>query len=367
MLLRRIQAPGFLSFDEPTELVLDEGLTVVTGPNGVGKSNLGRCLELCRAAIGRTAGDPVADRLDLYRDAGFRGAEKFEVRVDLDLDQAWERAAVRSFVCSVFATTHELASGPDAPDPSDLDLLARKAIPEESLVPLARRFTLEQLNRPVELRDGSGVAAELYRLKNGNARDNARYEEIAQTFAYLTKRTLGLRSHPAAPDSELGPGMIIEPTVVDGYGERPVEFAGAGVQEALVLSALLLEEPGRIVVLDEPAVNLEPTMQRRLIGKLRETGQCLVITHSADLVPVDSPTDLDRIIRLAAGPKGTQIHRPDLRGSDAREALSWLRLLEPAHVRAGAPFRSRSHPLRRADRSRGTATLVARYQQSQGP
>jgi predicted ATPase len=35
--------------------------------------------------------------------------------------------------------------------------------------------------------------------------------------------------------------------------------------------------------LDEPAVNLEPTMQRRLISKLHEVGQCLVITHSADL------------------------------------------------------------------------------------
>lgn len=190
-------------------------------------------------------------------------------------------------------------------------------------LPLARRSALDQLRGPVDLRDGSGVAAELYRLKNGNARENERYEEIAQTFTYLTRRTLGLRSRPRPANSDLGPGMTIEPMVIDGYGERPVEFSGAGVQEALVLSALLPGEPGRIVVLDEPAVNLEPTMQRRLISRLREAGQCLVITHSADLVPVDSPEDLDRIVRLAPGPNGTQVHRPVLRGQNAREVLAW--------------------------------------------
>ena len=128
--------------------------------------------------------------------------------------------------------------------------------------------------------------------------------------------------------------MTIEPTVIDGYGERPIEFSGAGVQEALVLSALLPGEPGHMLVLDEPAVNLEPTMQRRLISRLREVGQCLVITHSADLVPADSPADLDRIVRLAPGQHGTQVRRPDLQARDTKEALAWLRLLEPTHVRA---------------------------------
>jgi hypothetical protein len=403
VLLRRIQAAGFLSFGDVAEVVLDPSLTVVTGPNGVGKSNLGRCLELCRAVIGRTTADPVADRLDLYKDAGFQGSGQFEVRADVDLDQGWERTLVRAFVCSAFATTHELRSQPNAPSAAELDVLAREGISEESLapmwsgslivrfdsrmqlpwfaawefahagqtwhitlawhggqqlrsghadpsappggarsfatwlleaklddkklldfaaalqvpadqaltfwvspltagntipqslrdlasalgygseevmnrnfgfdqvlstilrrgivltdnrrLPLARRFSLEELGRPTDLRDGSGVAAELYRLKNGDARENERFEQIGQTFTYLTRRTLGLRARPGPADGQ-GQGMIIEPTVIDGYGERPVEFAGAGVQEALVLSALLPSEPGRTVVLDEPAVNL---------------------------------------------------------------------------------------------------------------
>ena len=44
--------------------------------------------------------------------------------------------------------------------------------------------------------------------------------------------------------------MIIEPTVAGHHGERLVELSGAGIQEALVLSALLGNTPGRVTVLD---------------------------------------------------------------------------------------------------------------------
>jgi len=478
VLLRSIWCEGFLSFREATELEVGPGLTVVTDPNGVGKSNLGRCLDLGRAAIGRAAGDPAADRLDLYKDAGYQGAQSYEVRLNLELDQPWERALVRSFVCAAFATTHEQRSQPQAPIPADLDAQARAAIPETSLaplcagslvihydsamqipwfaawefghageswhvtlfgqggyqlrpgradpsalpvgargltqwlldsrledqptmdfgqalksadqavtfnvssptgsgptpeslrelastlgvsnysnksfgfdevmsvvlrrgilltdnrrLPLTRRFPIDQLGQPVELRDGSGVAAELYRLRTGNVRQRERYGQISETFTYLTGRELGLRAYQA-PVNGHGAAMIVEPTVVDGHGERPLEFSGAGVQEALVLSTLLPGEPGRITVLDEPAVNLEPTMQRRLIGKLREPGQYLVITHSADLVPVESPADLARIVRLAPTSTGSRVRRAQLDTLTSRESFGWLRLLEPAQVRA---------------------------------
>lgn len=478
MLLRSIRAEAFLSFGEPVVLEVGEGLTVVTGPNGVGKSNLGRCLDLARAAIGRAAGDPAADRLELYRGAGYHGARSFEVRLGIDLDQPSERGLVRSFVCAAFACSPESQSQPQGPSPAECDAVARAYISEESLsplwsgslvihhdsarqlpwfaawefghagqvwhvvlngqggwqlcrgradpsavpagsgpmrqwllggkppdepvidfsvalqsvdqpvtftvsslnssgvipdslgelasalgvtdygsrsfgfdqvmsavlqrgtvltdnrrLPLARVFTLDELDRPVDLRDGSGVAAELYRLRNGDVRQQERYAQISAIFTHLTGRQLGLRAHPAPPDGQ-GAAMIIEPTVIDGHGERPLEFSGAGVQEALVLSALLPGEPGQVVVLDEPAVNLEPTMQRRLIGSLRGPGQYLVITHSADLVPVESPSDLGRIVRLAPGPHGCRLRRADLGGQSSKDSFGWLRLLEPAHVRA---------------------------------
>ena len=111
-------------------------------------------------------------------------------------------------------------------------------------------------------------------------------------------------------------------------------FAGAGVQEAVLLSVLLADRTGKLLVLDEPAVNLEPTTQRRLLRSLRGPGQCLVITHHADLVPVEEPADLSRIVRVAPGPSGARVLRPDLGDLAAGESQRWLRLLEPSHVRA---------------------------------
>lgn len=122
--------------------------------------------------------------------------------------------------------------------------------------------------------------------------------------------------------------------MVDGKGERPVVFSGAGVQEALLLSVLLADQAGKVLVLDEPAVNLEATAQRRLLRCVRGPGQCLVITHHADLVPVEEPADLSRIVRVAPSPSGARVLRPDLSDLAARESQRWLRLLEPAHVRA---------------------------------
>jgi hypothetical protein len=73
-------------------------------------------------------------------------------------------------------------------------------------------------------------------------------------------------------------------------------------------------------------------MQRRLIRTLRNSGQCLIITHSPDMVPVDRPDDLANIVRLAPTAHGP---RP-MRGGpvDHKDWARWFKLLEPTHVRA---------------------------------
>jgi len=200
-------------------------------------------------------------------------------------------------------------------------------------LPLTRWFPFEELGGPVDLRDGEGVAAELFRLKTGDASMRERFEAIRATFHRITGRVLDVRAWPAA-SADSGPGMIIEPVVVSGRAERPVEFSGAGVQEALVLCVLLVGETGRFLLLDEPALNLEATVQRRLISGLPADSQYLVITHSAELVPFDEPEDLGRIVRLNPGPMGTEIRRPLLGNLPVKQSLRWLQLLEPAEVRA---------------------------------
>jgi hypothetical protein len=51
-------------------------------------------------------------------------------------------------------------------------------------------------------------------------------------------------------------------------------------------------------------------------------------------VPVEEPADLGRIVRIAPGPSGARVLRPDLGNLSALESQKWLRLLEPVHVRA---------------------------------
>ncbi|MBN9277220.1 MAG: AAA family ATPase, partial [Hyphomicrobium sp.] len=52
MQITRLRLLGFKSFVEPTELVIEKGLTGVVGPNGCGKSNL---LEALRWVMGETS------------------------------------------------------------------------------------------------------------------------------------------------------------------------------------------------------------------------------------------------------------------------------------------------------------------------
>jgi hypothetical protein len=199
-------------------------------------------------------------------------------------------------------------------------------------LPLTRKFSLEELSGQVDLQNGAAVGAELYRLKNGYPDERRRFGEIQATFRALTGRDLDVRARPVSQDG--GAMMIVEPTVNGRHGERLVELSGAGMQEALVLSALLDARPGRIAVLDEPAVNLEPTVQRRLIGRVRGPGQHLVITHSADLVPYEELGDLSRIVRVAQGPSGSEVRQPRPHDRAGAGDLRGLKLMEPADVRA---------------------------------
>src|SRR3546814_18568356 len=52
MKFNRLRVVGFKSFVEPTEFVIERGLTGVVGPNGCGKSNL---VEALRWVMGETS------------------------------------------------------------------------------------------------------------------------------------------------------------------------------------------------------------------------------------------------------------------------------------------------------------------------
>lgn len=131
MFLRRMKIDGFLSFGRPVELRLGRGLTVVTGPNAAGKSNIGRCLDVARAVLA-AHGTPEADRLDLYQDAGFEGATEFMISLGIELDQPWERDLIQTYVRASYVSSR---TNPDPQVVRDFEDSA-DWLDYDSLVPL---------------------------------------------------------------------------------------------------------------------------------------------------------------------------------------------------------------------------------------
>lgn len=472
---------------------LHVGLTTITGPNGVGKTNLTRCIDLAVEVLGGYADSAKPDSLYLYSYAGRHGADHFSVSLGLRLDQEWEKDLLLDFVRATILTfnnggpvslvdldemvrttldrsttemlwegtihirfdadrqfpwqaawefdydgekyhiglvglnsnilrygpafswiaitgtestlTERLLPGlfvvpqfdPSTPMPDIagdfilaagaidfqsalhtgtnyplhatwqpsivgrmptsftrlgnalgmvrareinvdfvhiIQLLLRRGLifMDNARTPLRERFDVDELGKPrINLRDGGNVSAELFRLRNGDAAQQNRYRGIKETFNRLTGMTLGLQT-VIEPAEESGNAVVIIPIVNDGQSGRPIGLAGAGVQEALIIATLLSGEAGRVTILDEPAVNLAPLVQRRLIGILRRLGQCLVVTHSAELVLVDSASDIQSIVRLRPSTQGAELKRP--RHLQADEARRWIQVLTPAHVRA---------------------------------
>ncbi|MEU4065892.1 AAA family ATPase [Streptomyces wedmorensis] len=198
-------------------------------------------------------------------------------------------------------------------------------------IPLQRHFSMNALGEPVDLRNGGAVAAELYRLRNGIPDEQQRFEQIRRVFTEITRLELHVQSHPATDDQDSNT-LVIDILISEPHGTpRIAQFAGAGIQEALLLATLLAGEPGRVVVLDEPAVNLHPTMQRRLVRHLGEV-QGIVITHSPDLVPYASLNDLDRIVRLSPNSGGTTAK--SLTAGHRDRIREWMKNLLLSDVRA---------------------------------
>src|SRR3954465_8750684 len=95
MKLTRLRLHGFKSFVEPTDFVIEPGLTGVVGPNGCGKSNL---VEALRWAMGETSHKSMrAADMDavIFSGSGSRPSRN-NAEVAMAIDNA-DRAAPASF------------------------------------------------------------------------------------------------------------------------------------------------------------------------------------------------------------------------------------------------------------------------------
>ncbi|WP_322798971.1 AAA family ATPase, partial [Thermoflexus sp.] len=164
------------------------------------------------------------------------------------------------------------------------------------------RWGPEAFGRPARAFDiGNGMDLPLYllRLQHGDPEERRKFEAVRDIFRELTGHRFNIRL-----DAEGQIAIALE----EEFGDVPIEFESAGRWEALILSAMIAEE-GRVLVLDEPALNLHPTLQRRILKRLRERkGQTILITHSPYMVPVEDVEDLRRIVRFQKEEGATRVY-----------------------------------------------------------
>lgn len=185
--------------------------------------------------------------------------------------------------------------------------------------------------------DRSALPLRLFELKNGDADARQRFETIRSLYSELTGGPAFdlTASQDALGEPPAASALRINLVLPGGTRDIPIEFAGMGAWEAVALSAALADRKDRVVVLDEPAVNLHPVAQRRLLTRLleAEAGQSIVVTHSPYLVPAGSRAQLTQIVRIEGTAGVSRVHRLEHGADGARS--TWVKeLMDSADARA---------------------------------
>ncbi len=147
--------------------------------------------------------------------------------------------------------------------------------------------------------DDRQVPIRLFELKNGNLAARQVYRSIQDSFGQLVGN--GATFDVVASTAE--DKLAIEIWTIENGTEIPITYHGAGIWESLVLSALLNDNRGKVILLDEPASNLHANMQRKFLSMIKSSqerrsgGQAVIITHSQHLLPTQAK-DLSKIRRL---------------------------------------------------------------------
>ncbi len=154
-----------------------------------------------------------------------------------------------------------------------------------------RTFSMNQMKGDVvDLSNGEHLALHLYHKKMGDKEGRDQYEAVQQLFHRLTHRRFDVGAPLPVPEGTPENEIPLELRIESEWGQDvPLEYAGAGRAEALFLSTLVASARDAVVLLDEPAQNLHPTVQGLLLQELQgPTGsQFVAVSHSPGLVPSD--------------------------------------------------------------------------------
>jgi predicted ATP-dependent endonuclease of OLD family len=97
--------------------------------------------------------------------------------------------------------------------------------------------------------------------------------------------------------------------------EYPFEFSPAGYYEMLTLSTAIAGNNNKVIIMDEPAQNLHPTLQHKILLEIDghnkgngNSNQFFIITHSPDLVKIDEES-IKNIFIFRQKDKDTSINK----------------------------------------------------------
>jgi energy-coupling factor transporter ATP-binding protein EcfA2 len=210
-------------------------------------------------------------------------------------------------------------------------------------------YAAEDLQRPPLLVDGSEVPVALWHLQGGSSSERREFGRIKSLFNRLTSERIEIQHAPIvnAPQNPATGAIAppqqgtlrIEPMVVEGGIDIPVQFAGAGIWEALVLSTVSVDRRGKVLLLDEPASHLHPTLQARFLRELAAARlQSVLITHSTYLVPHQNQSELESVARVLRRSGQSEVRRlpksAEGHAATQQPRSRWLQILRSADMRS---------------------------------
>ncbi len=108
----------------------------------------------------------------------------------------------------------------------------------------------------------------------------------------------------------------------------PLEFAAAGRFDSLLLLVAIIGQSEKVILLDEPAANIHPLLQRRILDEIENStsdplkNQILMITHSPYLI---NPNHLGNIWRISTEKDNSKI-------INIKQALKGLKQFEESRI-----------------------------------
>lgn len=289
--------------------------------------------------IPSSAYDFVYDKLDEdgSSELDFRGfrLDQFEQRDQQDFPEIFE---LRDFV--------KERGGKDTEGYSFLSLIGlifNSSVIKTENIRSKPRSTLSSLKSENETGitsvDGTNMALTLFSLRNNeDPRQKARYNQIFSEFKELTgygvdvilrevsspqkkeelvfiphktesftadeTRVLGVRQSTV---DAIQYEILIQ--IIKNDIPIPIEFSAAGIFEMLLILTALIGYKNKVLLLDEPALNLHPTSQRRILQLINEAihqnhNQIIMITHSPFLIKSEK---FDHIWKVSPANTGSKV------------------------------------------------------------